>query len=81
MIKTPLMRKNSLDGLRAIAAQYGIRFAYDPTVVSKHTGDPSPLRHRPQDDGVAGIHAPHRHAGNLEYCRRPTITFGFAVSA
>lgn len=52
MIKTPLMRENihDLDGLRAIAAQYGIRFAYDPTVVSKHTGDPSPLRHRPQDD-------------------------------
>jgi radical SAM protein with 4Fe4S-binding SPASM domain len=52
IIKTPVMRENidRLDGLKQLAADLGISFQYDLTIVPKHTGDRSPLRHRPSDE-------------------------------
>ncbi|MGH2536907.1 MAG: radical SAM/SPASM domain-containing protein [Candidatus Promineifilaceae bacterium] len=52
IIKTPVMRENihQIPALKQLAADLGITFQYDLTIVPKHTGDPSPLKHRPTDD-------------------------------
>ncbi len=52
MIKTPIMRENieQIPALRGLADELGITFSYDLTIIPKHTGDLSPLRHRPSDD-------------------------------
>jgi radical SAM protein with 4Fe4S-binding SPASM domain len=50
-IKTPVMRENieQINAIAALAREHGCRFQYDPTLIPKHTGDLSPLRHRPTD--------------------------------
>lgn len=52
LIKSPLMRENiaTFDALRELAASKGCRFQYDTTIIPKHTGDLTPLQHRPTDD-------------------------------
>lgn len=52
VIKTPLMKENieDFDSFSEFAREKGVRFNYDTTIVPKHTGDPSPLKHRPDDD-------------------------------
>ncbi len=52
VIKTPLMKENieHFDKFYDLAREKGVRFQYDSTIVPKHTGDPSPLAHRPSDD-------------------------------
>jgi len=52
IIKTPLMKENihQIGALRELASDLGIKFQYDLTIAPKHTGDLSPLRHRPSDD-------------------------------
>lgn len=50
-IKTPLMKENiaQIDALAALAQARGARFQYDTTLIPKHTGDRTPLQHRPSD--------------------------------
>jgi MoaA/NifB/PqqE/SkfB family radical SAM enzyme len=57
LIKTPIMRENihQIEALRQLAADLGISFQYDLTIVPKHTGDLSPLKHRPTDDQLLGF--------------------------
>ena len=57
LMKSPLMRENveEFDQLSGYATQKGIRFQYDTTIIPKHTGDPSPLQHRPTDDQLLGF--------------------------
>jgi radical SAM protein with 4Fe4S-binding SPASM domain len=57
LIKTPLMKENfeQMNALREMAAELGITFQYDLTVTPKHTGDPSPLKHRPSDSQLLGF--------------------------
>ncbi len=57
IIKTPVMKENidQIDALRALAGELGISFQYDLTITPKHTGDRSPLRHRPSDDQLLGF--------------------------
>lgn len=52
IMKTPIMRENidQVDQMRDLAHEMGISFQYDLTIVPKHTGDLSPLQHRPTDD-------------------------------
>lgn len=52
IIKTPVMKENieQINRLREMADEMGITFQYDLTIVPKHTGDLSPLKHRPTDD-------------------------------
>jgi radical SAM protein with 4Fe4S-binding SPASM domain len=57
IIKTPVMKENidQIDALKQLAADLGITFQYDLTVTPKHTGDPSPLKHRPSDSQLLGF--------------------------
>jgi len=57
IIKTPLMKENiyQIPGLRALAKELGVTFQYDLTIAPKHTGDLSPLKHRPSDDQLLGF--------------------------
>ena len=57
IIKTPLMRENidHFDEFVDWAQAKGVRFQYDTTIIPKHTGDPSPLKHRPTDDQLLGF--------------------------
>jgi MoaA/NifB/PqqE/SkfB family radical SAM enzyme len=52
ILKAPIMRENfrQMDALRDLALEQGASFQYDLTIVPKHTGDRSPLRHRLTDD-------------------------------
>ena len=52
IIKMPLMKENieQFDEIIQMANDKGVRFQYDPTIIPKHTGDPSPLKHRATDD-------------------------------
>ncbi|MCI0396971.1 MAG: radical SAM protein [Chloroflexi bacterium] len=52
IIKTPVMKENihQIEALKQLAADLGITFQYDLTIIPKHTGDLSPLKHRPTDD-------------------------------
>lgn len=52
LIKTPLMKENinQIDALKELASDLGITFQYDLTITPKHTGDLTPLQHRPSDD-------------------------------
>ncbi len=52
LIKTPVIKENihQIDAMKELASDLGITFQYDLTVTPKHTGDLSPLRHRPSDD-------------------------------
>lgn len=52
LIKTPIMRENihQIEAMKQMAADLGINFQYDLTIIPKHTGDLSPLRHRPSDE-------------------------------
>ena len=52
IIKTPVMQENidQIDTMREMAHEMGISFQYDMTIVPKHTGDLSPLKHRPTDN-------------------------------
>lgn len=52
IIKTPVMKENieQIVELRDLADELGITFQYDLTIIPKHTGDLSPLQHRPTDD-------------------------------
>lgn len=52
LIKMPLMKENieQFDEVNQQANDKGIRFQYDPTIIPKHTGDPSPLKHRATDE-------------------------------
>lgn len=57
IIKTPIMRENihQIEAMKQLAADLGISFQYDLTIVPKHTGDLSPLKHRPTDDQLLGF--------------------------
>lgn len=50
-LKTPITRENwdQMEAMRALAAEIGAGWQYDLTIVPKHTGDRSPLRHRMSD--------------------------------
>jgi radical SAM protein with 4Fe4S-binding SPASM domain len=52
IIKTPVMKENihQINDLRQMAKELGITFQYDLTIIPKHTGDLTPLKHRPSDD-------------------------------
>ena len=52
IIKTPIMKENieQVGELQEQAKDLGVSFQYDLTIVPKHTGDVSPLKHRPSDD-------------------------------
>ena len=52
IIKTPVMKENigEIRELQRQAEEMGISFQYDLTIIPKHTGDVSPLKHRPSDD-------------------------------
>ena len=52
IMKTPIMKENitQIDAMAQQAKDLGIHFQYDLTIVPKHTGDVSPLKHRPSDD-------------------------------
>jgi len=52
LIKTPVMKENieQIDDLQQLATELGIRFTYDLTIIPKHTGDVTPLKHRPSDN-------------------------------
>lgn len=52
IIKTPIMKENidQIGELQQQAKELGIGFQYDLTIIPKHTGDVSPLKHRPSDD-------------------------------
>ena len=52
IIKTPIMKENihQIGALRQLADDLDIRFSYDLTIIPKHTGDVTPLKHRPTDD-------------------------------
>lgn len=52
IIKTPIMKENieQISELQQQAKDLGVSFQYDLTIVPKHTGDVSPLKHRPSDD-------------------------------
>jgi radical SAM protein with 4Fe4S-binding SPASM domain len=52
IIKTPIMKENitEVDELKELATELGVSFQYDLTIIPKHTGDVSPLKHRPTDD-------------------------------
>jgi radical SAM protein with 4Fe4S-binding SPASM domain len=52
IIKTPIMKENieQINEMQQQAKELGITFQYDLTIVPKHTGDVSPLKHRPSDD-------------------------------
>ncbi|HSH03067.1 MAG TPA: radical SAM protein [Anaerolineae bacterium] len=51
MIKSPLMKENihQFDDLQALARDLGITFSFDMTIIPKHTGDTTPLKHRVTD--------------------------------
>lgn len=51
IIKSPVMRENidQMAEIQAMAKERGISAQYDPTIIPKHTGDLSPLKHRPTD--------------------------------
>jgi AdoMet-dependent heme synthase len=51
IIKTPVMKENigQINALRQLAKDMGITFQYDLTIIPKHTGDLTPLKHRPSD--------------------------------
>jgi AdoMet-dependent heme synthase len=57
IIKTPIMKENihQIDDMKKLAETLGISFQYDLTIIPKHTGDLSPLRHRPTDDQLLGF--------------------------
>jgi radical SAM protein with 4Fe4S-binding SPASM domain len=57
IIKTPIMKENihQVDDMKELAEDLGISFQYDLTIIPKHTGDLSPLRHRPTDDQLLGF--------------------------
>lgn len=61
MVKTPLMRENihALEAVRALAHAHGASFGYDPNVIPKHTGDLTPLKHRPSDDELLAFYRRH----------------------
>jgi radical SAM protein with 4Fe4S-binding SPASM domain len=46
------MKENihQINDLRQMAKELGITFQYDLTIIPKHTGDLTPLKHRPSDD-------------------------------
>ncbi len=52
IIKTPLMAENieQVDQMQQMAVDLDVTFQYDLTIIPKHTGDLSPLKHRPTDD-------------------------------
>ncbi len=57
IIKTPIMKENihQVEALQQLAADLQIGFQYDLTIIPKHTGDVSPLKHRPTDDQLLGF--------------------------
>ena len=57
LIKTPIMKENidQVEALQQLANDMGISFQYDLTIIPKHTGDLSPLKHRPSDDQLLGF--------------------------
>ncbi len=57
IMKTPLMRENidQVDRLQRQAEDLGVSFQYDLTIVPKHTGDLSPLKHRATDEQLLGF--------------------------
>ncbi|MFZ0547407.1 MAG: radical SAM protein [Candidatus Promineifilaceae bacterium] len=57
IIKTPIMKENihQVDDMKKLAEDLGISFQYDLTLIPKHTGDLSPLKHRPTDDQLLGF--------------------------
>lgn len=57
IIKTPLMRENidQVERMQQQAEEMGVSFQYDLTIIPKHTGDLSPLKHRPSDDQLLGF--------------------------
>ena len=57
ILKTPLMKENinQLKAINELATDLGVSFQYDLTITPKHTGDPSPLKHRPSDDQLLGF--------------------------
>ena len=61
IIKTPIMKENieQISEIQEQARQMGISFQYDLTIVPKHTGDVSPLKHRPSDDQLLAFLREH----------------------
>jgi radical SAM protein with 4Fe4S-binding SPASM domain len=57
IIKTPIMKENihQVDDMKKLAADLNISFQYDLTIIPKHTGDLSPLKHRPTDAQLLGF--------------------------
>ncbi|MBI5303652.1 MAG: radical SAM protein [Chloroflexi bacterium] len=57
VMKTPLMRENvrQLPALRALAANVGATFYYDPTITAKDNGDTSPVKHRLTYDDLVSL--------------------------
>jgi radical SAM protein with 4Fe4S-binding SPASM domain len=79
LIKTPVMKENihQIDALKELATDLGITFQYDLTITPKHTGDLSPLRHRPSDDQLldflrdrisADTFTPYPYNENARFC-------------
>jgi radical SAM protein with 4Fe4S-binding SPASM domain len=73
------MKENihQIDALKELATDLGITFQYDLTVTPKHTGDLSPLRHRPSDDQLqdflrdrisADTFTPYPYNENARFC-------------
>jgi len=56
-LKAPIMRENwdQIDAMRALAAEVGAGWQYDITIVPKHTGDRTPLKHRPSDTQLLNV--------------------------
>ena len=57
ILKTPLMKENieQFDEMQALANSMGVSFQFDLTIIPKHTGDLTPLQHRPTDDQMLGF--------------------------
>lgn len=79
LMKTPIMQENieQVDEMQELAHNMGISFQYDLTIIPKHTGDLSPLKHRPTDDQMLAFLQKrigpdswtlHPHNDNFRFC-------------
>ena len=79
LMKTPIMQENieQVEEMQELAHNMGISFQYDLTIIPKHTGDLSPLKHRPTDDQMLAFLQKrigpdswtlHPHNDNFRFC-------------
>ena len=79
IVKTPLMKENihEFEALRTFVEEMGVRFQYDTTIIPKHTGDRTPLQHRPNDDDLLAFMQKyvtpeswqiHPHNDDMRFC-------------